>query len=402
MAATLLADRYEVIRQLGQQPGRRTLLAHDPQTQQQVVIKLIALAQELEGDALKLFRREAETLKSLSHPAIPQYIDYFELNARTGRGLALVQTYMQGKSLEEFVTSGRTFSEGEVKAIARAVLSILVYLHSQDPPVIHRDIKPGNILLGTSASGETGQVYLVDFGSVKSFSDNEDSNAFTVVGTYGYMPPEQFSGRAIPASDLYSLGATLLTLLTGTHPSSLPQRGMRIDMQQIPNLSLELGEWLSRLTEPNLARRITSAQEALATLDAPRPSAPPVPQAIAQPADSKIQYLRQGEGVELVIPSSLGKLRLEITAQQISLSKQMFGLRYSRPKTARRRDIEQIEYIKPSYTQSQNAAVEPEIIIHAKEQHFELAGNQLSEGELDWLAYELCDVLKLPITRRHA
>ncbi|UZQ54699.1 serine/threonine protein kinase [Trichothermofontia sichuanensis B231] len=402
MAATLLADRYEVLRQLGQQPGRRTLLAYDSQTQQQVVIKLIALAQQLEGDALRLFQREAETLKTLAHPAIPQYIDYFEMNSRAGRGLALVQTYMQGKSLEEYVNSGRIFSETEVKAIARAVLTILVYLHSQEPPVIHRDIKPGNILVGTSPQGETGRIYLVDFGSVKSFSDNEETNSFTVVGTYGYMPPEQFSGRAIPASDLYSLGATLLTLLTGTHPSSLPQRGMRIDVQQIPNLSLELGEWLSRLTEPNLARRFTSAQEALVALDVPLPSAPPVPKAVAQPVDSKIQYLRQGETLELVIPSSLGKTRLEITAQQISLSKQMFGLRYSRPKTARRRDIEQIEYIKPTYTESQGAAVEPEIIIHAKDQQFELGGGQLTEAELDWLAYELCDVLKLPITRRHA
>jgi serine/threonine protein kinase len=94
-------------------------------------------------------------------------------------------------------------------------------INQHPPTVIHRDIKPSNILLGDRSGNSLGQVYLVDFGSVQTVADG---GTITVVGIYGYMPPEQFGGKTIPASDLYSLGATLIDLLTRTHPADLPSR----------------------------------------------------------------------------------------------------------------------------------------------------------------------------------
>jgi eukaryotic-like serine/threonine-protein kinase len=265
MAGEILGDRYLIERQLGKQAGRQTLLARDKDTQALVVIKLLTFSNDFEWDDLKLFEREAETLKSLSHPAIPRYLDYFELDTPAGKGFALVQSYIEAKSLEEYLSAGRTFSETDIKQLAKALLEILTYLHSQKPPVIHRDIKPHNILLA-NRSNSIGQVYLVDFGSVQTLATQE-GRTVTVVGTYGYMPPEQFGGRAVPASDLYSLGATLIALLTRTHPADLPQKDMRIKFAQIAKVSPTFADWLKWMTEPNVERRLHSAQSALEALE---------------------------------------------------------------------------------------------------------------------------------------
>jgi len=103
------------------------------------VIKLLSFSNDLEWDDLKLFEREAETLKSLSHPAIPRYLDYFEVNSPQLKGFALVQTYIPAKTLEEYIKAGRTFTKTELKYIAKSLLEILVYLHNQNPSVIHRE-----------------------------------------------------------------------------------------------------------------------------------------------------------------------------------------------------------------------------------------------------------------------
>ena len=192
------ASRYEVQQQLAKKAGRRTLLARNLETQELVIVKLLSFGSDFEWDALKLFEREAETLKALNHPSIPRYLDFFELDSPNSKGFALVQTYVEGKSLEEHLKAGRSFSESEVHLLAKAVLEILIYLHGQQPSVIHRDIKPSNILLADRGNS-VGQVYLVDFGSVQTLAVKE-GGTITVVGTYGYMPPEQFGdGGQAPA-----------------------------------------------------------------------------------------------------------------------------------------------------------------------------------------------------------
>jgi eukaryotic-like serine/threonine-protein kinase len=264
----ILRERYEIQQRLGKKAGRQTLLARDLDTQELVVIKLLTFSSDFHWDDLKLFEREAQTLQSLSHPALPRYLDSFELDTPNGKGFAMVQSYIEAPSVEEHLKAGRTFSEKEIKQLAKALLEILTYLHGQKPPLIHRDIKPSNILLTNRSGNSVGQVYLVDFGSVQTLATQEGKTV-TVVGTYGYMPPEQFGGRAVPASDLYSLGATLIALATRAHPADLPQKDMGIQFKQVASLSPAFADWLTQMIEPSLDRRFTSAESALQALQQP-------------------------------------------------------------------------------------------------------------------------------------
>lgn len=263
MAGQILGDRYQVERELGKQAGRWTLLAHDLHAKERVVVKLLCSDEDLRPDDLKLFDREVETLKSLSHPCIPKYLGYFQHRLPGGRALALVQTYVAGKSLADCLKRGRTFTEAEARQIAKSVLYILIYLQGRNPSIVHRDIKPSNILLGDR------RVHLVDFGSVKTILNRQDgTSAFTLVNTHDFTPPEQYTGRSVTASDLYSLGLTIMTALTGLQPSQLPRKGSRFDLEAVVDVSPVFVDWLQWMTETTLERRLQSAIVALQALDA--------------------------------------------------------------------------------------------------------------------------------------
>jgi serine/threonine protein kinase len=263
----ILQGRYQLQQQLGQNLGRHTWVADDVGELQTkaVIVKFLAFNPQMQWDELKLFEREAQVLKHLNHPRIPQYQDYFSLEPEVGNGLpwfGLVQEYIPGTSLAQLLNQGKRFTPEEVQKIAREVLEILIYLHELSPPVLHRDIKPSNLILGND-----GKIYLVDFGAVQDRATAEGVT-FTVVGTSGYAPPEQLWGRAVAASDLYALGATLIHLLTGTAPTDLPQRQMRIQFADRINLNFDFAQWLAQLTEPASERRYSTAKQALLELKA--------------------------------------------------------------------------------------------------------------------------------------
>ena len=308
----VLKERYAIQKQLGQNGGRQTLLARDIQTQELVAIKILTFGAAFHWDDLKLFEREAETLQSLSHPAIPRYLDSFKFQTSQTKGFALVQSYIEAKSLAEWVELGRTFNEDDIKHIAKALLEILMYLHAQHPPVIHRDIKPSNILLANRSGNSVGQVYLVDFGSVQTLAATEGST-ITVVGTYGYMPPEQFGGRAVPASDLYSLGATLIYLVTGMHPADLPQEDLQIQFEPKIPLDSAFVDWLQWMTEPDLNRRLTSAEQSLKALVYSE-KREEMTLVISKPKKSKVELKKNKKEFQLIIPNkflasnTLGKI----------------------------------------------------------------------------------------------
>ncbi|MEL7034781.1 MAG: serine/threonine-protein kinase [Cyanobacteria bacterium J06592_8] len=264
MTKQIFQNRYRIQSLLARQRGRRTYQAEDLQTQLQVVIKLLLWnPEDFTWEDLKLFEREAETLKSLDHPAIPKYLDYFEVSEKSGQGFALVQSYIQARSLQNWVESGRRFSESDLKVIATQLLKVLEYLHHHQPPVIHRDIKPSNILLTDRSGNSPGDVYLIDFGSVQTVAHG---GTMTIVGTYGYMPPEQFGGRVSAASDLYSLGATLIYILTGSHPADLPTRRGQIQFDVSSQVSPGFQAWLKCMVQPDLDQRLKTAQQALKAL----------------------------------------------------------------------------------------------------------------------------------------
>lgn len=259
--------RYRLQGLLGKQARRRTYVALDQNSQQKIVVKCLLFGADFHWQTFKLFEREAETLKTLSHPAIPRYLDFFEIDTASGKGFAIVQTYIEAPSLQALVTSGKRFSEANLKYIAQSLLTTLHYLHSAQPAVIHRDIKPSNILLALRADGALGNVYLVDFGAVQT---TKTDGTMTVVGTYGYMPPEQFGGRAHPASDLYSLGTTLIYLATGEHPTELLQDNLQIEFEHLISLSPSFTQWLKQLTYVERSRRTTTAALALSQLTLPQ------------------------------------------------------------------------------------------------------------------------------------
>jgi serine/threonine protein kinase len=314
MTKKILNERYQILKELAGQAGRKTFLALDLTTQKQVVVKLLYFAPDFDWQDLKLFQREADILKKLEHPAIPRYLDYFEIDTPNEKGFGLVQTYIAHKSLEEHLRAGRTFNETEVKELAQSLLEILDYLHSFSSPIIHRDIKPSNILLTNRSGNSIGQVYLVDFGSVQNAAAKEEGT-ITVVGTYGYMPPEQFGGRVTPASDLYSLGATLIYLVTGLHPTELQQKDSQIKDSQIQdsqiqfrqssNLSPQFTDWLEWMTEPNLNQRFTTAKKAIEGLENTPPRNKSILLAkkrLQKPSDSNIRLIKKRGSVEIIFP----------------------------------------------------------------------------------------------------
>ncbi|WP_341528713.1 serine/threonine-protein kinase [Nostoc sp. UHCC 0302] len=262
-ADQILQDRYHIQRQLGYNGIRQTWLARDLQAADKenslVVVKLLAFGGTVQWDDLKLFEREAQILKQLNHPRIPEYIDYFCIDDRT-LWFCLVQEYIPGESLKEKLVIGERFTEKRAKKIAVEVLNILTHLHELNPGVLHRDIKPSNLIWG-----EDNHIYLVDFGAVQDKAAKEGVT-FTVVGTYGYAPMEQFGGRAVAASDLYALGATLIHLLTGVCPADLPQQDLRLQFTNRVNLSPSFVSWLEKLTEPAPEQRFTNARQALNAL----------------------------------------------------------------------------------------------------------------------------------------
>jgi serine/threonine protein kinase len=460
MLGEIFNTRYEILQLLGKKAGRRTLLAKDVVTGELVIVKLLAFSSDFEWDDLKLFEREAETLKSLSHPHIPRYLDYFEVNSPTIKGFALVQSYIPAQTLEQYLESGRIFTESDIKQIATAILEILIYLHGLHPPVIHRDIKPSNILLGERSGNSCGEVYLVDFGSVQTALSTEGGTR-TVVGTYGYMPPEQFGGRTIPASDLYSLGATLIYLLTGTHPADLPQKDFRIQFESLVNLSPGLANWLKLMTEPNLERRLNSAREALKTLEEPQLLGIGK-LAVGKPADSKIQLIKDGDSLEIVIPpvglrasivstglfaiawnsfilfwtigalsapfpinipfalfslpfwgagyfmahnflfSLFGSIRLTLNREQITSTRKLFGHKLHHRQRSSTESITKLVYAPTHLSKDLNRGNTPilaRLEIWAGVQKYQLGQNTniQSETELEWLAQELSDWLNLPL-----
>ena len=269
-AGEIIKERYQLQTKLGRNAGRQTWLAKDlygkgndtaiDTPSDLVVVKLLAFGGDVQWEDLKLFEREAQILQQLDRNCIPKYRDYFAIDERH-LWFGLVQEYIPGKSLRQLLDKGKRFSELEVQKIAREILNILLYLHDFKPPLLHRDIKPSNLILG-----ENNKIYLVDFGAVQDRAATEGAT-FTVVGSYGYAPMEQFGGKAVAASDLYALGATLIHLLTRTPPADLPSKDLTIQFSDRITIKPHFATWLSKITHPAVEKRYQTAQEALKNLE---------------------------------------------------------------------------------------------------------------------------------------
>jgi serine/threonine protein kinase len=250
-------DRYRILHPLGQGGTGTTYAAEELEGGRQVAIKVLSLRQIDDWKLLELFEREAAVLATLKHRSIPQYLSFFSLDTADDRRFYLVQTLVEGRSLADLVATGWRPEEATVYDIALQVLDVLAYLQERVPPVIHRDIKPENLLRRPD-----GSIALVDFGAVQDVYRQTIAKGSTFVGTIGYMPPEQFQGRVVPASDLYALGATLVFLLCGQAPDQLPHLRMKLDFRSQVNISDRFATWLETMLEPLIEDRFVSAVQA--------------------------------------------------------------------------------------------------------------------------------------------
>ncbi len=357
----IIAERYQIIDTLGQGGIGITYEAEDLHNSQRVAIKALSLRRMTDWKVLELFEREAKVLSQLNHPAIPRYLDYFQVDAPFDRQFYLVQELANGRSLSSLVENHWRPDELEVRRLAEQMLEILIYLHQLTPPVIHRDIQPRNVIrspqpplprgaksdpdaplvngaktdreaplhqegggarkapLGKGGWGDReaplhqegggareaplgkggwGDLFLVDFGAVCESDRSTFAAGSTVIGTYGYMAPEQFRGQAYPATDLYGLGATLLFLLTHKSPADFPQRRLKINFRSQVNTSAEFIDWLETMLEPAPEDRFPSAKAALA--------------ALRGDVQTLVHHRHQPAGSRIALKKTFGRLLVDI------------------------------------------------------------------------------------------
>lgn len=293
-----LQSRYHLKQLLGNNAGRKTWLAWDTQCHppEPVVIKLLLFDPQMQWVDFTFFEREGKILATLDHPKIPRYRSYFSIEQPDSNltWFALVQDYIPGISLQKFLSDGRRLTEGQLRKVAIAILNILIYLHELTPSQLHRDLKPSNLMLGNDKT-----LYLLDFGAAQNQATEDVS--FTIVGTSGYTPPEQFWGRAVPASDLYALGATLIHLLTGVPPADLPQKDLKMQFSDLVSIRSDLICWLETLTQPNLKLRFQTARQAMEALKSGKIQA--ISSAnLPQPANSRIRLQKSATELTIQLP----------------------------------------------------------------------------------------------------
>ncbi len=224
--------------------------------------------------ARDLFRHEAEMLAGLNHPNLPRVTDHFEQDGKA----YLVMEYVPGETLLGFLMrEGLPQPQGRVTEWARQLADVLEYLHSQNPPIIFRDLKPANIMITPS-----GQLKLIDFGIARLFKPGQaqDTQAF---GTVGYSAPEQYGrGQTDGRSDIYALGVLLHQLLTGHDPTLTPFR-LPAASQINPNVPAALSDALARATDSDPDRRFATIGDFRQALLASTGQAPMTGQTLAQP-----------------------------------------------------------------------------------------------------------------------
>ncbi|MBD2355049.1 serine/threonine protein kinase [Tolypothrix sp. FACHB-123] len=210
----LLKERYRAIKPIGQGGFGRTFLAVDedkPSKPRCVIKQFYPQAQGTNNvqKAVELFNQEAVQLDELGqHPQIPSLLAYFTQEDRQ----YLVQEFIDGRNLAQELVEQGAFNEVQIRQLLNDLLSVLQFCHARQ--VIHRDIKPENIILRSSDK----KLVLVDFGASKSATSTALNRTGTSIGSPEYVAPEQIRGRAIFASDIYSLGATCVRLLTERSP----------------------------------------------------------------------------------------------------------------------------------------------------------------------------------------
>ncbi|MHC9543321.1 MAG: ankyrin repeat domain-containing protein [Vulcanimicrobiota bacterium] len=266
----LLDNRYEIIETIKSGGMGCVYKARDVRLENIVALKKMLYSHKDSDDrdsAEQNFKKEAKLLSYLHHGGLPKVIDYFSAGDPETQALAhyLVMTHIGGRDTETLMLERdrRPFPAEEGLSIFWQILDILKYLHSQDPPVIYRDLKPSNIM------EDHGRVFLVDFGIAQVFSPDMSEMP---AGTSGYCAPEQMEGAAEARSDLYSLGAVMYYLLTGKDPQKEADfpRSVPPPIQVNKDIPHHISDIIMKMLEQDSEKRPLSAEKIMDVLNAPR------------------------------------------------------------------------------------------------------------------------------------
>ena len=284
-AGTILDNRYRIVKLVGQGGFGAVYRGWHMSLEQPVAIKENI---DTGPESQRQFEREARLLAGLRHPNLPRVNDHFVV---PGQGQYLVMDFVEGRSLRDLLNErGGPLAEAEVLPWIRQVCEALDYLHTRTPPIIHRDVKPDNIIITSD-----GRAVLVDFGISKIFDPGKGTTIGARAVTPGYSPPEQYGrGRTDARSDVYALGATLYTLLTGQPPPDGPDLASGADVltpprQANPAVSAATSAAVVAAMAPTISQRlggaaafagmlpVAAAPAKVRTPPAPPPVAPTMP-----------------------------------------------------------------------------------------------------------------------------
>ena len=253
-----LAGKYEYLQRIGSGSQGDIYKARELKTGNLVAIKQLRIDQVENWKAYDLFEREAKVLSQLDIPGVAKFYEAKSCLDEDPPYAYIVQELIEGVSIESHIRSGQRWTLARTFDIAVQVLDILDKLHHSDPPVIHRDLKPGNIMICQRDGRD--HVYLIDFGAVAN--PIVQGGGSTVAGTFGYMPPEQLMGKPGPESDIYSLAATIVYMLSGVSPADIQTMEFRLviepHLQAFPAAVMHV---LGRMLEPSAKDRLTDYAE---------------------------------------------------------------------------------------------------------------------------------------------
>ena len=255
----VLDGKYEILKEIGHGGMSTVYLAMDRHLNKQWAIKEIRKKGNGRRDEIAFNRllAEADLMKRLDHPALPRIVDIHD----NGSTICIIMDYIEGESLDKVQKSYGRLPEKQVIGWARQLCDALSYLHSQKPPIIYRDMKPGNIMLKPE-----GNIKIIDFGIAREYKPYHQQDT-VILGTRGYAPPEQYCGQTDARSDIFALGMTMHQLLTGVSPAEgqpyMPVRAWN------PQLSEGIEAIIDRCVQPAPENRYQTCADLLYDLEHP-------------------------------------------------------------------------------------------------------------------------------------
>lgn len=257
---SLLKNRYRIEKVIARGGMGAIYAAFDESLSVRVAVKENLFASD---ESTRQFRREATILASLRHSNLPRVTDHFVF---PDQGQYLVMDFIEGEDLKDRITRTGTLPEEEVAMIGAAICDALLYMHTRKPPIVHRDIKPGNIKITPN-----GEIFLVDFGIAKISQPGHGTTVGAQSLTPGFAPPEQYGQGTDARTDVYSLGATLYLALTGVVPANglsrmMGQEELTPILQINPHISERFARVIEKALEVRKENRYQTAEDFLQAL----------------------------------------------------------------------------------------------------------------------------------------